>query len=389
MRILHIAPSAPYNEGWGYQENLLPKYQARMGHEVTLVTTDLKQENGTLVHTPLEDYLSPSGFRVVRRPVRQPPIGKAGALFAHLEVRDLLEEIAPDFVFIHGLVSATVDQVTSYKRHCRPDMVIVLDNHLDWRIGTLHLPDWKNRLLRANYRHIYRRNDHWIAKVYGVTPWRERYAREVFGVPAEKTGVLIMGADDEALDFAHKAEIRKEIREKYAVEENDFLIVTGGRIDENKGIHLLMEAVGNMPDVKLMVFGSAAEDIRQRFDALCRAHPNIVNIGWVASGKVYNLFFAADLVFFPGQHSVLWEQACASKVPCVFRRWDGMEHVNNGGSAEFIDEVTPECIAQKIRALRSTAEYFAMKAAAESEKTDIYLYSRIAKQSLESLGETR
>ena len=67
MKIVHIAPNAPYNEGWGYQENFLPKYQAKLGYDVTLIVQNIKHENGHLVETDCEDYQSSDGFRVIRR----------------------------------------------------------------------------------------------------------------------------------------------------------------------------------------------------------------------------------------------------------------------------------------------------------------------------------
>ena len=33
MRIVHICISAPYIDGWGYQENLLPRYLQKAGTE--------------------------------------------------------------------------------------------------------------------------------------------------------------------------------------------------------------------------------------------------------------------------------------------------------------------------------------------------------------------
>lgn len=104
----------------------------------------------------------------------------------------------------------------------------------------------------------------------------------------------------------------------------------------------------------------------------------VKNVGWIDSAKVYDYFFAADLVFFPGQHSVLWEQACAAKVPCVFEAWEGMDHVDNGGNSDFVKEVTAEALREKICELCYTPKYERMKQVARSEATDIYLYSKIA-----------
>ena len=36
MKIVHISEN--YIEGWGYQENLLPQYQKRVGHDVVVIS---------------------------------------------------------------------------------------------------------------------------------------------------------------------------------------------------------------------------------------------------------------------------------------------------------------------------------------------------------------
>ena len=136
-------------------------------------------------------------------------------------------------------------------------------------------------------------------------------------------------------------------------------------------------------EVKLLIFGLLQDDIQKEFQRLNAKNENIIYIGWLDSDRVYDYFFAADIVFFPGAHSVLWEQACAAKVPCVFKRWPGMEHVNHGGNSDFIDEVTVANISAKIDELHFTPKYQKMKEIALSEATDIYLYSRIAEKSLE------
>lgn len=40
MKIVHVCLSMGYTEGLNYQENVIIKYQAGDGHDVTLITTD-------------------------------------------------------------------------------------------------------------------------------------------------------------------------------------------------------------------------------------------------------------------------------------------------------------------------------------------------------------
>ena len=66
MKIVHIAPQAPYNEGWGYQENLLPKYQKKLGHDVTLIVSNLENSQNGIREVLPTDYVREDGVRVIR-----------------------------------------------------------------------------------------------------------------------------------------------------------------------------------------------------------------------------------------------------------------------------------------------------------------------------------
>lgn len=382
MKIVHIAPNSPYNDYWGYQDNLLPKYQKKLGHDVTVIITNTMHKDGKIVETDCSDYVLNDGVHIIRRRYKGYPLRTVTGVFANLDVLPILEKLEPDFIFYHGLVSYTIKDVVRYVKKY-PECKVVEDNHMDYNIGN-QSKTLKEKIIRIWLRWLNRTTVPYVEKVYGVTPWRRTYAEDYFGIPTNKTDVLIMGADDEKVNLAQKDEIRKQIRDRYHVSDRDFLIVTGGKIDKKKGIDVLTEACTNLDSgVKLLIFGRIADDIREKMETLISRHDNIIYIGWINSDRVYDYFFAADLVFFPGQHSVLWEQACASKVPCVFERWDGMEHVDSGGNSDFITPVTESVIKNKIQELLYTDKYYQMKKVAESEATDIYMYSKIAEKSLE------
>lgn len=386
MKIVHIAPSAPYNDYWGYQDNLLPKYHKKLEHDVTMITTNTMHKDGKIVETEQSEYVLKDGVRVIRLQKKKYPNIVLTNLNSRLAVYDILKDIKPDFIFFHGLVSSTIYDVINYKKKINPNCVVVQDNHLDYNIGRI-CSNLKEYFFRAVYRHFNRKSLPYVSRIYGVTPWRKKYAEEYFKIPKEKTDVLIMGADDEQMNLVHRSELRNKIREQYGVKDDEFLIATGGKIDRKKKIDVLMEAVKKYSDVKLIVFGNVQSDIKDKFERLKSENENIIDIGWIDADKVYEYFYAADLVFFPGQHSVLWEQACASKTPCVFEKWEGMEHVNNGGNSDFVFPITQETIENKIEELLFTDKYYEMKKVAESDKTDIYLYSNIAIKSLECVDE--
>lgn len=382
MKILHIAPNAPYNDYWGYQDNLLPKYHKKLGHDVTVITTNRMHKDGKIVETDCSDYVLNDGVRVIRLKRKKYFHRVITNLKSKLPAFAYIKDIKPDFIFFHGLISETIFDAIKYKKEMNPDCVIVQDNHMDYN-NAGNCEKIIDKVFRAFHRRISKKSISYISKVYGVTPWRKKFVEDYFKIPVEKTDVLIMGADDENVDFSNKQTTRKRIRGKNNIGDNDFLIVTGGKIDRKKKIDILMSAVIGIENIKLLVFGSVAEELKEEFDKMIMKSRNIIYVGWVNADEVYDYFFAADLVLFPGGHSVMWEQACAAKVPCVFEKWDGMEHVDNGGNSDFVYPVTKENLISKINELHFTDKYFKMKTVAESDKTDVYLYSKIAEKSLE------
>lgn len=388
MKIVHIAANSPFNDGWGYQDNLLPKYHGKLGHSVTLLVTDTTHADRGIVHTAPQRFVSVDGFNVIRFPYKKYPLEVLTRVFYKMDVYGTLEELQPDFIFSHGLLSRTLCDVIRYKKKrekAGKTCVVVQDNHLDYNIGT-KFATVRQKLLRAYYRAFNRYTQRYVERIYGVTPWRKKYAEDYYRICPEKTDVLIMGADDEKIDFERRSAIRGEIRERMGIGSDRFLIVTGGKIDARKNVLSLIEACRGMENTTLLIFGSTGEDVKEEFTRLTEGADNVRYIGWIPADRVYDYFFASDLAVFPGQHSVLWEQACASKIPCVFLRWEGMDHVDVGGNAAFLEEATAEALQKILEELRFTPRYREMQRVAASEATDVFLYSEIAKKSLEACG---
>lgn len=386
MKILHLALQAPYNEGWGYQENLLPKYQAKMGHEVVLVTTCLENSGNSeyKVCSPT-DYISPDNFRVIRIERKKSFFQRIRKILCLYDIYHILKEVNPDFIMVHGLGSFSCLQVKRFVKRIKPDCVVIADNHLDYNNNAvLSKGGAVNRLIKFLWKRLNRRMRCCYSKVYGVSPLRTKIANTEFGYPLHMLDTLHAGADDDKINFTQRNDIRSEIRSNYGISEDDFLIVTGGKIDEKKNIDMVMNAVAEIDkdNVKLLVFGNCTESIKKTIEKLAE-HRSVCYIGWIDSDKTYDYFLAADLVMFPGLHSVMWEQACASKTPCVFRRLDGFEHFDIGGNCVFFDDVSVEGIVKEIEDLVFTEKYRKMKQVCESNKTDIFLYSNIAVKSLE------
>ncbi len=386
MKIVHVCISAPWSEKYAYQENLLPRYHKLMGYDVTIIAPVFSKigDYGGNREPSGASFLS-DGSKVIRL---EPQIDKKKFLSHIPSVKNLKKTIIaehPDLLFLHDVCCYNYRCIPSIKNRF-PSMKVVVDNHCDY-VNSLHTP-----ITRFLHKVIYRHT--LVSKLlpcvewfYGVTPSRCTFLHEVYGIPEDKIKLLVMGADDEKMMVSQREKLRNEVRGRYGVNENDFLVVTGGKIDRLKNIHILAHAVNALhkDNVKLLVFGKINEDMQPLFDA--EASPRIITIGWVNSDKVYELFYAADLIVFPGLHSVLWEQAVASKTPCAFSKMNGFEHVNVNGNcllmigknANYYENMLDELLENK-------EQYNTLKVNSMSETTEMFYYSKIARQVLTDVG---
>lgn len=382
MRILHIALSCFYVEGLGYQENLLPKYHSRQGHEVYMLTSTFANSGlGDPNYFDINEYVNRDNVHVIKlQRIERQFLWKKLSFNEYVGVDEALERIQPDVIFMHGIVFLSIKSVTKYLEKNK-NVIAFADNHADY-----YNSPKKSLAAKAFvyflWRPLLKKASKHIAKFWGTTPWRCTYLNDIYHIPKEKIDLLVMGADSDVLNGIDNSKTRFDIRKRLNIPEDAFVVVSGGKIDRTKNIHLLAEAVSEMREqnVHLVVFGKPDAEMTRVLET-CTTD-NIHLIGWIASEKVYDYFFASDLAVFPGTHSVLWEQACACRIPCVVKHWEGMEHVNVGGNCAFLDEVTTESLKSAIEELVFTEKYIRMKAVAESEATDIFLYSKIAEKSL-------
>lgn len=377
MRIVHICLASFYVEGLGYQENILPQRHAELGNEVTVLTSDYvfnsKQEEGKREQS---DYVNDFGIHVKVLP-RSTRYGYYSRFRDFDGVYDAIESIDPDIIFVHGGQFVALKDVIKYCKKHR-DVKLFIDQHGDYY-------NMKIDTAKAMFVHLYIYG-HWMRKAvpftqkfWGVTPWRCQYLREVYKIPENKIGLLVMGGDDEKIRFNDIPQLRKDIREELSLTDKDFVVVTGGKIDRTKNIHLLMQAVSELEGkAKLIVFGQPNNEMENIINELSK-DGNIRFLGWIPSDKAYDYFLASDLAVFPGTHSVLWEQACACGIPCVFKDWEGMHHIDVGGNCEFLHKDSTEEIKEVLSEIIGDKEkYYGMKQAAEKSKKDFF-YSEIAK----------
>ena len=385
MRILHCCLANFYIDNYGYQENIITKMHKLQGHDVMiLASTETYLNNNKIGYVEPKSYINENGIPVTRLPyVNWLPHGIAKKLRIYKGITDALNSFNPEIIFLHGCQFISIREIVSFIK-CNKDVKVFVDGHTDFVNSARN---WlsKNILHGIIYKHCAKIIEPYTTKFYGVLPTRVDFFRTMYGIPSEKLELLVMGVDDSVVDFARKNQIRESVRKTLNLLDDDFVIVTGGKIDKRKNIHKLMRAVINLnlKHIKLIVFGKPDKNMEKDILKLSD-YESIRYVGWVEPEKVYDYYFASDLAFFPGTHSVLWEQAVGVGLPAVFKKWDGIQHVDLGGNCLFIETGEIDEIEKTIiNIFNDKQQFLTMKQIAIDKGIEYFSYSNIARRAIE------
>ncbi len=386
MRILHLCLANFYIDSYGYQENLLPRMHKVQGHDVKIIaSTETFVNNNQLGYLNPSSYINEDGIPVVRLPyIKWIPLSISKKLRYYTGVYREIETFKPDFIFMHDAQFGSITEVIRYLKN-NPQVKLNVDGHTDFTNSARGIIS--RRLLHGLfYKHCLKKIEPYTTHFWGTLPNRVDFFKDVYGMPDEKVKLLVMGADDNLVKKAKESNQRRIIREKYGISLDTFLVVSGGKFAKEKyDILKVMDSVielSNEINIKMLIFGSLDNNVefKNNFAKRCN-NPNIIYAGWIKGDESYNYFEAADLVIFPGRHSVLWEQAVGQGKPCIFHYQEGHTHIDLEGNCLFIRESTIQEIKQHIITISDNYQTFLSIAQEKGLKT--FSYYEIAKRALE------
>lgn len=324
MKIVHISES--YIEGWGYQENLLPLYQKLAGHEVVVVSNnnhlvDIKNRPELIaqIMDKGNEYWC-DGIKIYK--IKTFLNISSNASFICYGLYKILEKEKPDMIFHHNLNTSSLTVAARYKdKH--PKVKLYVDNHADW------INESKNRLWHALFYDIIiplqvkclgNRVDNYI----GVSPLRCKYLKEVFKVPEKKIRFLPIGCD--TIGTQQVTKNREQLRKQYHIQDDSFVVVSGGKLDRSKGTLVLIEACNSLKEkisnLRLVLFGKIDEEVMKA----AQFHDWITMEGWCDRKKTLSLLKMADVACWPWLHTTLIEDAVATGTPLVVKMSDNVSH---------------------------------------------------------------
>lgn len=319
MKIVHVDDFA--HPDAGYEINLLSRLQAKQGHEVIIVAGELDKLPATLTaffgrdDIPERDerFRRETGVRILRVPLHAFYSGRA---IFHRRIFSLMNELAPDVAFVHGMESVTGIEFTL--RSNKLPYPIVLDSH-NLEMASIHP-------LKNIFRTFYKSFIAPLILRRGISVIRivdSDYVQKCLGIPLTSTTLLSFGTDTD--HFQPDMQARARFRRENGISDDAFVILYAGKLDATKGGELLAEALRERfsaaadKEIVFLIVGNTDGSYGEKIEAVFQASQN--RILRFPTQRYFNLaafYQAADLALFPRQCSVSFFEAQSCGLPVIF-----------------------------------------------------------------------
>lgn len=370
MKIVHVA--LMFEEGWGYQENLLPLYQSDNGDDVVIVTdyNHVNDYRRPKIQTPEREYVY-NNVKICRIDTY---LNTHSFSFLCRGLYRLLEKEKPDVIFHHDLLSfSTLFIVLQFKKKHK-DVKLYVDNHVDW------LNENKNLIWHFTFYDFIiplqvRLYQHLINYYLGVTPLRCQYLHDVFKVKEDKIKYLPIGCDTKSVDMQVPSKI--ELRAHFTIEDDCLVVASGGKMEKRKGTISLIKACDFLfksgTNLKLILFGKMDDEVA----SIINNKPWINVMGWCDRKLTLSLLKMSDIACWPLLHTTLIEDAVAAGTPIIVKKSDNVRHFEKTNAGVFLEEGNVEELIESI--LKILNNYPSYKENVEKAR-DLFSYSTIVKR---------
>ena len=321
MHIVHIVDY--FQPQIGYQEPLLAREHQRMGHRVTVVTSDryFPYPNYDKVYGPL---LGPrivgigtrneEGITVVRL---RTLLDIGGFVFCP-GIPACLRGLKPDVVVHHGLLHPNFWMTGHAAFHSK--WALVADSHMaDYNTSTKGL---FRRAYLALYRLLLGRFVRGRARVIAIGPCEQEFLRRVL---PEVPSTIIPLAADGSLFSPPDPELRHSIRAELGFDADDIVLFHAGKFIPGKHtlelVRTFKRVAAQTPHLHLILVGGGDPEIEDAVNHELQAAPHIIRIPFSPREQLPRLMAAADIGVWPGPApSIVFVEAMAMGLPLVLHR---------------------------------------------------------------------
>ena len=321
MNILHVADYVMPE--MGYQEFILPKWNAKHGHEVHIITSDR--------YTPVPDYENTWQHILGPRHIGESTETIENVLIHRLPVKlefkrriwlsglfMKIKQINPDIIFCHGTSSPLAFALVNISKKLR--IPLIMDNHMAFvaqRSGILaRMYYFALKLLTKIYLN---KN---VSSFLGMSDESCEFMITQQGINPAKVGKLDFGVDTDI--FGDDLKSSPRTRTYYGIPDDATIIMQTGKLSQEKGTDILTEAMLPLmiddPSLWLIfVGGGNSAFIKQCMEPfqLSSVSNRVLTISFVPITQLPSLMKMSDICVYPGESSLSCIEASACSTPVI------------------------------------------------------------------------
>lgn len=380
MKILHW--DEMFHPSFGYQINVLAKYQAMQGHEVIILTGEKPDEHPTFkglcdcdINEMDKQYQRLYNVKIIRLPIYRVISGMVIYKWGFLKK---IKELAPDILMCH--TNDTITAMITAWAYRYLDMPIIFDNHMLEIAAVNPLHKLFVLFIRYTLTPLIKKNK-WIV----IRTQNDPYVYDAYRIPLEQAPFVSFGSDMSI--FHPDIEVRKNFRNQLGLNKDDFVIVYTGKLSEGKGGKLLasclLKKFSTKKNVVAVIVGSSRGEYESLVeDTFKQSELKVLRFPTQNYLELPKFYQIADLFLCAKQCSLSFYDAQACGVPVVAENNTvNIERVSHGNGFVFLkDDVIDFRKKIEICINMDPNEYNLMKKNAYNFVKEKYDYTIISNQ---------
>lgn len=316
MKILHVClVGAGFNDGWGYQENMLAKYNSINGHQVSVLTSQyIRKSSGDLTKINQTNYYDENNTNIIRLPLKKgsKPDNKFRTFVG---VKKVLETIKPEIIFIHNFQFFDLFKVIKYVKN-NPNVTLYIDSHTDMNNSA---NNWvsRNILHKLIYRNFAKRTLKYVKKIFFISYEVEEFLRNIYKIPTSFLEFYPLGGT--IISEEEKKRICFKVRKEINVSSEEILFCHSGKMDDKKKTYELIRNFVEIEDdrLRLILIGTFSKIVKEKVMPYINNDKRIIYLGWKDSEELVKYIAASDLYLQPGSQSATMQNALCSGTPVL------------------------------------------------------------------------
>ena len=302
---------------------------------------------------------------------------------AYLELMKLLKEdgkdefeiLLNDKVKNSDIIHAHTVEPRNYLKMKRAKVPTVAYVHFlpDTLDGSIKLPKPAFKIFKKYVIRFYKKADHLVV----VNPIFKKDMVKA-GLDENKITYIPNFVSKEKFFKKTDKEI-KEIRKKYDLKEDDFVVLGAGQVQNRKGVKDFALVAEKLPDIKFIWAGGfsfgAITDGHKELERIMQNPPkNVKFLGIIPRDDMNDLFNASDILFVPSYNELFPMtilEACSTDTPIVLRNLELYEDIL---FKKYLSGANNEEFAKIIQNLKDDKKLY--KEAVENSKYISNFYSK-------------